>query len=127
MSIDWALDGGHTLNQVSCLAIFHSRNGYDLSKEEKPCSCPSPVRSVLVSNDDKSRHGRVRLVPCSHCTKDVAEIQVESERDSFCLSVDWNYWSSSLDQHLLGGSLDEALSAPIGCRAELLGDPDDEM
>jgi hypothetical protein len=80
-----------------------------------------------VSNDEKRRHGRVRLVPCSHCIKDVVEIQDESERDSFCLSADWNCWSSSLDQYLPDDSLDEGLSSPVGCGAELLGNPDDEL
>ncbi len=80
-----------------------------------------------MSIDDKSRHGRVRLVPCSHCIEDVAEIQVESECDSFCLSTNWNYWSSSLDQHLPGDALNEVLSSPVGFKTELLGNSDDEL
>jgi hypothetical protein len=104
VSVDGALGGGRILNQVSCLVTFQSRNGYDLSKEDKPCFCSNPARSAWVFINDKSRHGRVRLVPCSHCTKVAAEIQVESERDSFCLSADWNCLSSFLDQHLSGDS-----------------------
>jgi hypothetical protein len=93
VSVGGALGGGRILNQVSCLVTFQSRNGYDLSKEDNPCFCSNPARSVLVFINDKS-HGHVRLVPCSHCTKVAAEIQVESERDSFCLSADWNCLSS---------------------------------
>ena len=119
VSVGGALDGGHILNQVSCLVTFHSRNGYDLSKEEKPCFCSSPARSALVFNEDKTRHGRVRLVPCSHCTKDAVEVQVESARDSFCLSADWNCWSGFLDHHSSDDSLYESLGPP----AELLGKP----
>ncbi len=80
-----------------------------------------------MSNDDKSRHGRVRLVPCSHYIKDVAEIPVESERDSFCLSVDWNCSCSSSDQLLSDDLLDEALNSPIGWRTEQLGTLDDDL
>ena len=90
----------------------------DLTKEVRPCFCPRHVRSDLVSIDDKRRHGRTRFAASSHCTSvtvtiDDIVVQVESERDNFCLN-DIRDCSNPVDQSLFG--------SPVGCEAAALVD-----